>query len=186
MNLLDKDEIQSYLPEKIHLTTSNGNFTLTLNDGVVKKSSVIIAGPTIFISYCHSTPTLTDDPLSDGEPDNLSIDLQVKKKGEHNSLYFDITYGDAMMFSFEVGPNNFLKVGHYNGHNSKFDPEYQFFFQEETIDKLLYFINHIADDIKITRDKLNFLDGDKDSFKMEKVNHRRIVDFRNFNPQGLL
>jgi hypothetical protein len=160
----------------MYITTSNGNFEL-------KKSDCTVSPPQIHVNYHHSTPIYTDDVLTDGEPDYLGFDFQIID--EPKKIICDITYGDAMMFSFEVGNGGKVKVGNYNGYGSRFDSDYEFYFQEESISSFIDFLEDITK-FKLNRTEFNFLDGDKTSYKNEKVNHRRIVDFRNFNPQGLL
>lgn len=167
MNLYDTNQIRSILPRKIFLTTSNGNWELKLSD-------VIVAPPQISIIYHHNTTKESDDVLSDGEPDYLGFDLQLidnKRK-----LICDITYGDAMMFSFEINQSGKVYVGHYNGYGSKFDPDYEFYFQEQSIDSLMGFFEKITSN-KLKREEFNFLDGDKHSFKIEKIGHNRILNF---------
>jgi hypothetical protein len=179
MNIFDTNQIRSILPKKIKLVTSNGEFELNQSD-------CIVAPPVIQITYHHSTPEKTGDVLSDGEPDYLGFDVGLVKNGRDYKYKVDTTYGDAMMFSFDILPNNTIKVGHYNGFGSKFDPEYKFYFVEQSIEDLMNFFNNLLPGYNIPRNQFNFLDGDENSFKMEKVNHRRIVDFRGFSPQGLL
>jgi hypothetical protein len=179
MNIFDTKQIREILPDKIELVTSNGEFELELAD-------CIFAPPIIQISYHHSTPERTGDVLSDGEPDYLGFDVHIVKSSGKYKYKVDVTYGDAMMFSFDILPDNKTKVGHYNGYNSKFDPNYEFYFTEKTIKELKYFFDNLLPNFDVQRREFNFLDGDKHSFKMEKVNHRKIVDFRRFNPLGRL
>ena len=176
MNIFDKEIIDSYLPKSVNLKTSNGDFHLS-------KSDCIVAPPTYFISYHHSTPEVTGDVLTDGEPDYLGFDVHMIQNPPKCKC--DITYGDAMMYSFDILHNGDVEVGHYNGYDSKFDPQYDFHFTEESILELIDFFSKITL-FELSRDRFNFLDGKKDSFKMEKVNNRRIVDFRNFNLRDLL
>jgi len=172
-------DIKNLFPKKIHLSTSNGNYDLSYSEHQM-------VPPKIQVTYHHSTPIHSGDVLSDSEPDYLGIDFHIKKVGEKFECLVDITYGDAMMFSFKIKSPNTVEVGHYNGHGSKFDPNYEFYFHEESINDLMKIFNQFDLGFNLTRDKFNFLDGDKTSFKMEKVNHRKIVDFKSFNPLGLL
>ena len=172
MNLFDSSKVKEILPNHLCIITSNGEFKLI-------KSDCTVAPPQIFISYHHSTPDKSGDVLSDGEPDYLGFDLQFISN--QKKCKCDITYGDAMMFSFDINKGGRIKVGHYNGYNSKFDPEYEFYFKEESIKSLMEMFQRMVG-FRIQRQEFNFLDGDKTSFKMEKVNHRRIVDFGNFSP----
>jgi hypothetical protein len=176
MNLFDSNSVKDILPDELNITTSNGNFCL-------KKSDCTVAPPQIFISYHHSTPESTGDVLSDGEPDYLSFDLQFISNPQKCKC--DITYGDAMMFSFDLTKGGSIDVGHYNGYNSKFDPKSEFYFDEESIQSIIKFLSKMTN-FDIRRDMMNFLDGNKNSYKYEKVNYRRIVDFKRFNPLNLL
>lgn len=171
--------IKSLLPDKVYLSSSNGNFELSLVD-------CEMIPPKVQIVYHHSTPEKTGDVLSDGEPDYLGIDIHVFNHGGEWVLNVDITYGDAMMFSFKISPSDGVKVGHYNGYGSKFDPHYEFYFQEKSIQDLIQFFQKFDFEFKLTRDQFNFLDGDKNSFKMEKVSYPRIANFSDFNLRGQL
>jgi len=171
-NIFTTDEWKSKFPQKIFLMNDSGAHTLDLCD---TENNF----PKLQIAYHHSTPEITGDVLSDGEPDYLGIDIHIHEESDDAHTNVDITYGDAMMFSFKIKPPNNLKVGHYNGYGSKFDSESEFHFEEESINDLINFFNQISPSYKLTRNKFNFLDGDKNSFKMEKV--RWISDFRKFN-----
>jgi hypothetical protein len=176
MNLYDKESLKQIVPKEFLIQTSNGRFKL-------KNTDCVSAPPQIFLIYHHYTPDKTHDVLSDGEPDYLGIDMHLIN--EPKKCKCDITYGDAMMFSFEIDDDGELTVGHYNGYGSKFDPNYSFYFEEESINSLISLIYKITNK-QIDREKFNFLDGNKNSFQMEKVNHPRIVDFRTFNRRGPL
>jgi hypothetical protein len=171
----NSSQVRNLLPKKLHLVTSNGEFELNQSDCVV-------APPMIQISYHHFTPDKTGDVLSDGEPDYLGLDIQPIKIGDGYRCKVELTYGDAMMFSWDMIPSQNkcdVKVGHYNGYGSKFDSEYEFYFKENSINDLMEFFNKLLPELNLEREKLNFLDGDKNSFKMEKV--RYISDFRGFS-----
>jgi hypothetical protein len=174
-NNIFTQDLRKILPQKIYLTNDAGEWDLNLGD--VEKTF-----PRLQVVYHHSTPEKTGNVLSDGEPDFLGFDihfLEEGQNGERLNLNVDITYGDAMMFSFKMMPPNQIKVGHYNGYGSKFDPKSQFYFKEDSINDIMNVFQRINPTFQFTRDKFNFLDGDKNSFKMEKV--RWISDFRRFN-----
>ena len=170
-------DLESILPKKIQFGSSNGEFEASLRDNR-------FTSPKIEIVYHHFTPNQTGDVLSDGEPDYLCFDIHPTSEGSEltKKLILDITYGDAMMFSFEIQHDGEVEVGHYNGYGSKFDPEYHFYFMENSIQDLINFFNKLG--FNVTRDKMNFLDKRLDSFKMEKV--RYISDFKSFNLRGQL
>jgi hypothetical protein len=171
--------IKSLLPKKLYLSSSNGNFELSLLE-------CEMIPPKVQIIYQHSTPDETGDVLTDGEPDYIGIDIHVVNSEGRWSLNIDITYGDAMMFSFKILPTGKVEVGHYNGHGSMADPDYEFYFQEESIKDLMEFFQKFDFGFKLSRDQFNFLDGDKNSFKVEKVSHHRIANFSDFNLRGRL
>ena len=171
---LFNQNIKSLLPKNLYLSTSNGDFELSLLE-------CEMIPPKVQIVYHHSTPEKTGDVLSDGEPDYLGMDIHVLNSEGKWGLNVDITYGDAMMFSFKISPSNLVKVGHYNGYGSKFDPNYQFYFQEGSIQDLIKLFQKFDFGFELKRDQFNFLDGDKNSFKMEKVRYSRISNFSDFN-----
>jgi hypothetical protein len=174
MNLvIKKEDVENNLPKIIYLSTSNGNFELEFG-------TVQIVPSVIQIMYSHSTPIHTDDVLTDGEPDYLGIDIHLNKK-KNLSAIVDITYGDAVKSSFEIMDGK-IEVGGYEGYGSKFDRETEFFFQEKTLEDFIKFFEHLG--FKTERKSWNFLDGEKNSFKMEKV--RYISDFRTFNLRARL
>ena len=117
--------------------------------------------------------------MTDGEPDYLGMDIHFIEESDILKLNVDITYGDAMMFSFVLKPENEVNLGHYNGFGSKADPNYEFFFQEDSITDLLNLFQSLNSQLKSHRNEFNFLDGNKNSFKIEKV--RFISDFKTFN-----
>lgn len=171
-NIFTTEEWKSKFPEKIVLTNDSGDYTLDLCD---TENNF----PKLQIVYHHFTPNKTGSVLTDGEPDYLGIDIHIYEDSDDAHTNVDITYGDAMMFSFKMTPPNNLKVGHYNGYGSKFDPKSKFYFKEESINDLINVFNQLVPSYRLTRDRFNFLDGNKNSFRMEKV--RWISDFRKFN-----
>ena len=167
-------DVKKLFPEKIHLSTSNGNYEMNFSE--CQKNP-----PKLEVIYHHSTPTESADVLSDSEPDYFGMDTHIKEVGDKFELIVDMTYGDAMMFSFKIKSPNTVEVGHYNGHGSKFDPNYEFYLHEETIEGFINTFNKMNLGFQLTRDQFNFLDGDKNSFKMEKVRYPRISNFSDFN-----
>jgi hypothetical protein len=165
-------DIKRHFPKKMCVCNDSGDWELNLGD--CEKTF-----PSIQAVYHHNTSEQSGDVLSDGEPDYLGFDMHFLEEGNDVCLNVDITYGDAMMFSFKMSPGNTVNVGHYNGYGSKFDSQTKFHFTEESINNLINFFNLVNPMFKLTRDKFTFLDGDKNSFKMEKV--RFISDFKTFN-----
>lgn len=167
--------LRDLMPKNLSIITSNGEFVLELSDCVMQF-------PKLCLSYWHSTPEKTGDVLVDGEPDYLSFDLNFVKVDDHFEINVENTYGDAMMFEYKILPPNTVKVGHYNGINSKFDPNYLFSYTEESIQDLMDFFNKFTFGLKLTRDRFNFLDTDKDSYKIEKVGI--VTNFKDFIRRG--
>ena len=151
-------ESKKLLPQELKIVSSNGEFTLKLTDYLVNL-------PKIYTSYHHSTPEKTDDVLSDGEPDYLCVDLNMMKVDDKLEINVEITYGDAMMFEFKVSKGK-IDVFHYNGFGSKFDPNYKFYFSEESIMDLLHFFNRFG--FGLERNEFNFLDSEEDSYDTKK------------------
>jgi len=151
-------DVKKLFPKKLSISTSNGEFELVISDYVINL-------PKINTAYHHSTPEITGDVLSDGEPDYLSIDLNFMKVDKNFEINVEITYGDAMMFEFKVS-NGKVDVFHYNGYGSKFDPGYEFSFSEESIQELLKLFNRFG--FGLSRDNFNFLDSDKSSYDTTK------------------
>jgi len=151
-------DVKKLFPKKLSISTSNGEFELVISDYVINL-------PKIYTAYHHSTPEITGDVLSDGEPDYLCIDLNFMKVDKNFEINVEITYGDAMMFEFKVS-NGKVDVFHYNGYGSKFDPGYEFSFSEESIQDLLKLFNRFG--FGLSRDNFNFLDSDKSSYDTTK------------------
>jgi len=155
--IISKD-VKKLFPKKLSINTSNGQYTLTISD-------YIINIPKIYASYHHYTPEKTGDVLSDGEPDYLSIDFNLMKVDKNLEINVEIIYGDAMMFEFKVS-NGKIDVFNYNGKDSKFDPGYEFYFTEESIQDLLKLFNRFG--FGLSRENFNFLDSDESSYDTKK------------------
>jgi hypothetical protein len=157
-------DIKKLLPQNLNLITTNGQFELELKD-------IMLNGDLIQIAYYQNTFEKSGDALADGEPDYLEIDIHTLKDNDGTKanpdtlrLNIDITYGDSMMFSFTIDKDNGLNVHHYNGINSKYDPESKFYFSDDTIKDLVEFFNRF-DDYQLTPKDFNFLDSDPNSYQ---------------------
>ena len=157
-------DIKSLLPENLNLITTNGQFELELKD-------VMLNGDLIQIVYYQNTFEKSGDALGDGEPDYLGIDIHTLKDNDGTKanpdtlrLNIDITYGDSMMFSFTIDKDNGLNVHHYDGINSKYDPESTFHFSDDTIKDLVELFNRF-DDYQLTPKDFTFLDSDPNSYQ---------------------
>ena len=155
---ITSQEVKNLLPKELKIQTSNGEFTLKVSDYTINL-------PKIYTSYHHSTPEITGDVLSDGEPDYLSIDLNFMRVDKEFEINVELTYGDAMMFEFKVSSGK-VDVFHYNGYGSKFDSQYEFSFREESIEEILNFFNRFG--FGLNREHFNFLDSDKSSYDTTK------------------
>jgi len=176
VSLVDPN-FRDFLPQTIEIITSNGEYTLELSD-------VQMTFPKLWVAYHHSTPEKTGDVLTDGEPDYLGFDFNFQKVNDTFEINVENTYGDAMMFEFKLTPPNEVKVGHYNGVNSKFDPDYSFAYSEKSIKDLIDFFNRFTIGFELSREDFNFLDSRKDSYKFERVDSKRINSFNKFNLLG--
>ncbi len=178
ISVLDPN-FRDLIPPTMDIITSNGKFSLKLSD-------VQMTFPKLWFTYHHSTPEISGNVLSDGEPDFLGFDFNFQKQDDKFEINVENTYGDAMMFEFKLTPPNVVQVGHYNGVNSKFDPNYAFAYSEKSISDLIDFFNRFTIGLQLTREDFNFLDSRRDSYKFERVDSRRINSFNGFNLRGLL
>lgn len=151
-------DVRKLLPKEISIKTSNGEYNLKLSD-------VLSNIPKLQVSYYHSTMNKTGDSLSDGEPDYMGFDFNFTKRGDKFEVYVEISYGDAMAYEFKITSPNDVKVVHYTGFGSKLDPKSRFALSDRSIMDLISFLNKFNFGLKLTRDKFNFLDWDKDSYR---------------------
>jgi hypothetical protein len=156
-------DIKSLIPKSIDLINTDQH-KLELKD-------LMLNGDLIQIAYYHNKFEETGDALSDGEPDYLEIDIHTLKDNDGTKanpdtlrLNIDITYGDSMMFSFTIDKDNGVNVHHYDGINSKYDPETEFYFSDDTIKDLVEFFNRF-DDYQLTPKDFTFLDSDPNSYQ---------------------
>ena len=157
-------DIKSLLPEEVNIETTYGKYTL-------KKSDVMLNGDLIQIVYHHSTAVTTNDVSADGEPDHLCIDIHTIKEndgteanGDSLRLNIDITYGDAMIFSFTIEAPNKVEPHHYTGIGSMHEEETKFHFEDETLEELITFFNRFSDKYNLTKADFKFLDSDPNSY----------------------
>ena len=156
-------DIKSLIPKSIDIVNTDQH--------KLKLTDVLLNGDLIQIDYYHNTFEETGDALADGEPDYLEIDIHTVKDNDGTEanpdtlrLNVDITYGDSMMFSFTIDKDNGVSVHHYDGVNSKYDPESQFYFSDDTIKDLVEFFNRF-DDYQLTPKDFTFLDSDPNSYQ---------------------
>ena len=157
--------IKKLLPEEIHIENTYGKHTL-------KKKDVMLNGDLIQIAYYHDTASEKNDVSADGEPDYLCFDIHTLKENDGNEangdnlrLNIDITYGDAMIFSFTIEAPNKVESHHYTGIGSMHEEETKFHFEDETLEELITFFNRFSDRYSLTKDDFKFLDSDPNSYK---------------------
>ena len=158
-------EIKKLLPEEIHIENTYGKHTL-------KKKDIMLNGDLIQIAYHHDTAAEKNDASADGEPDFLCIDIHTIKENDGTEangaslrLNIDISYGDAMVFSFTIEEPNRVELHHYTGIGSMHEKETKFHFEDETLEELITFFNRFSDKYNLTHDDFKFLDSDPDSYK---------------------
>ena len=151
-------EIKNFFPDKIYLSTTDGDWELD-------KKDIMLNGDLIQMAYYQNTPEESGDVLSDGEPDYLEFDIHIDKNERGIKLLVDITYGDSMVCEFSIEAPNKINVIHYTGINSKYDPDTHFGFTDETINDLVKLFNSFNHGLKLTSDDFNFIDKDLDSYK---------------------
>jgi GMP synthase-like glutamine amidotransferase len=163
ISIFDQD-IKSLLPEEIHVETTYGKHTLNKND-------IMINGDLIQITYHHNTAVKKNDVSADGEPDYLCFDIHTIKEndgseanGKSLRLNIDITYGDAMVFSFTIEAPNKVEPHHYTGIGSMHEEETKFHFEDDTLEELITFFNRFSDKYNLTKDDFKFLDSDPNSY----------------------
>ena len=165
ISTFDQD-IKSLLPEEMFIENEYGKHTL-------KKKDIMLNGDLIQITYYQNTPKENDGDVSvDGEPDYLCFDIHTIKQnngsesnGDSLRLNIDITYGDAMAFSFTINEPNQVEPHHYTGIGSMHEKETKFHFEDETLEELIKFFNRFSDKYNLTKDHFKFLDSDPNSYK---------------------
>ena len=163
ISTFDQD-IKKLLPEEIHIENTYGKHTL-------KKKDVMLNGDLIQIAYYHDTASEKNDVSADGEPDYLCFDIHTLKEndgteanGDNLRLNIDITYGDAMIFSFTIEAPNKVESHHYTGIGSMHEKETKFYFEDDTLEELITFFNRFSNRYSLTKDDFKFLDSDPNSY----------------------
>ncbi len=173
------------VPKSLTIVTQNGKFTLTRpydTDNI----GYPVDGYNVMneISFIYGQNTTKDgDVLKDAEPDQLQFDITLVKdnKGEQANpdslrLNIDITYGDNMQYEFTIDKPNKVKVYHYTGKNSLYDPETFWGFSDESLQDLVKFFNRFG--FETTIGDFKFIDSDPDSYSY----HQRIEKGNKLEP----
>jgi len=162
-------EIKNFFPDKIYLSTTDGDWELD-------KKDIMLNGDLIQMAYYHNPSKKSGDVLSDGEPDFLEFDIHIDKNERGIKLLVDITYGDSMVCEFSIEAPNKINVIHYTGINSKYDPETHFGFNDETINDLVKLFNSFNHGLKLSSDDFKFIDKDLDSYKHDINNSDHLYN----------
>jgi hypothetical protein len=167
------DNWVDFLPSKLKIITSNGDFDLSLSkerSNLGHNVNVTHLFNNIQISYSQSTYDNPEDCNDDGEPDFLCFDIDMVKNNDGDDsnpntlkLNVDITYGDAMMSEFCLEKPNKVSVTHYNGINSLYDPKTKFSFDDESLKELIIFFNRFG--FETTSNDFKFLDKELDNYE---------------------
>jgi hypothetical protein len=166
-SVFDTSLWQSLLPESLNVVTENGRWTLSREN---RSSSIGHAVDisnlmnSVQISYHQNTVDLAGgDVTADGEPDYLSIDINIVKENKGSSanpdtlkLDVDICYGDSMKYEFTISKPGLVEVHNYNGYNSLLDPSTSFGFVEESLLGLIRFFESWG--FRLRREDFNFID----------------------------
>lgn len=180
VSIFNSDWIK-FLPTELTIKTENGEFTLKRKNELVDSLGHPVDISNIMnciqISYYQSTIENGEDVLDDGEPDYLCFDITLvkdNKGGQANPdslrLNIDISYGDNMQYEFTIDKPNIVKVYHYTGKNSLYDPETFWGFTKDSLKTLVDFFNRFG--FETTVDDFKFIDDVPDSFQYEKPSEK--------------
>ena len=166
------DRWSQVIPKELTIVTSYGKFTLQSFPGKSelghKKNLTNLMN---WVNICYHQNTAKDgDVTKDGEPDFLCIDICFLKSNtglednpDNLKLLVDITYGDSMMYEFNLQMPNQVEITHYDGYGSKYDSEYAWGFTDESVEELVNFFNSFG--YRFTSKDFTFLDEHLDSYR---------------------
>lgn len=176
-----EDKIKKFLPEKISICTSNGNFDL-------KKDVITREIDILRVCYSQNTPEKNDgDVLVDGEPDTLEFDIHFVKDNNKLKILVDITYGDQMVSEFTLNQPDRISITHYTGIGSKADPDTHFGLSDESILSFIKFINAFG--FSFDPKDFTFIDKYPDTYIQEDIKimplsgDQKILVVNNSKPQ---
>lgn len=162
ISIFDKEAWRKFLPKKLKLVTNNGNYELQQTD-------LTINGDLLQIIWYQNTVKGPNDANKDGEPDTIQFDVHMVKTNDGSEanpdnlkLNIDITYGDAMVSAFSISMPGETAVSHYTGFGSKYDPDTEFGFEDETIKQLVEFFNRFG--FTLDSKDFTFIDKYKDTY----------------------
>lgn len=151
------ENIKSKFPKKVECYTDHGTFTYKIGD-VTREPDILRA------AYNGSTYEKTDNPLLDGEPDYIGFDIHFIDENGKLKTIVNITYGDAMVSEFSMTAPNKVKIGHYEGIDSKVSKETHFGFSDQSLDDIIKLFNSFDSSYKFTRNEFKFIDKYPDTY----------------------
>lgn len=170
IQLHDFDKWKEFIPKELNIITRDGEFKFKYDEkSIIDYSSVQIL-------YSQNTLEETGDPLADGEPDTLELDIKIMKNNDGTQanpdmmrLNIDVTYGDTMVSEFTVDAPSKVIPYHYTSVDSVLDPETIFAFSDDSIKELCVFFNRFSKNFKLTPKEFTFLDASPDSYIPNKI-----------------
>jgi GMP synthase-like glutamine amidotransferase len=190
-SIFDSKGWEKFLPKKLNLVTSSGNWTLELppvDNNMGHPTNVANLMNCIQIGYYQNTPSKEDGNVNrDGEPDQLEFDITIVKDNNGSQanpdtlkLNVDITYGDSMAVEFSIEKPNKVNVFHYTGFGSKYDKDTFWGFEDDSLKELVDFFNSWG--YQLTTKDFTFIDKYPDSY----VHNESIKLSPSFNDEYFL
>lgn len=166
-SVFDTASWQNLLPDSLTVVTENGKWTLRRKNQKSETGHAVDISNLmncVQISYHQNTVDMAGgDVTADGEPDYLSIDIDIVKENDGSSanpetlkLDVDICYGDSMKYEFTISKPGLVKLHNYNGYNSLHDPGTSFGFVEESLCGLIDFFESWG--FRLKREDFDFID----------------------------
>jgi GMP synthase-like glutamine amidotransferase len=152
-----QENIRERFPQTLSCYTDHGTFTYKLGD-CTREGDILRA------AYNGSTYEKTGNPLDDGEPDFIGLDIHFMSQNNQLKTNVIITYGDAVVSEFNMLPPNKVKVGHYEGIDSMASPETHFGFNDNSLRDIVKLFNSFDKSYKFTTNEFKFIDKYLDSY----------------------
>ncbi len=153
------ENVRKFLPKKIKLYTTYGSHIYALSD-VTSENNIIR------IFYFFNTLEETGgDVVADGDPDTLSFDVHVVTENNQVKLNIDVSYGDSKFYEFTIEAPNKVKVHHYNGIDSKFDPDTHLGLHDKSLKSMISFFSKFNKNFNLTEKDFTFIDRYPDTYK---------------------
>jgi len=167
-NSIYQEDWKKFVPDSLvvikgDITDTNGYIldtkTMKPTNKVCRyKLGNVMANPVYQITYERDFDIL-------GIPDTLEFDVSIINNDKFDfKLNIEVTFGDLIVSGFTIKKPNKINVFEYTSHHSQGDPsDTVFAFNEESLKKLIQFINKF-DGLNINRQDLNFLDNRRFSY----------------------